>query len=89
MANSSARNSVEHAAQIAWDKWAAANPNLAEAIDQIDLRKRLVRSIQDDPRFDAAITQYQLDQLHWEFLNRLIEIASPVLNSVLIRYLAL
>lgn len=89
MAKSGVRSSIEHAAQIAWDKWAATNPNLAEAIEQIDVRDRLIQSIQDDPRFDAASKQYHIDQLHWEFLNRVIEIASPILNSVLLRYMAL
>lgn len=45
-----------------WDQWAREHPHLAAAIDQATLVEATVQRLADDPAFQAAIKEADIDE---------------------------
>ena len=56
------RDLVESQINQRWDVWAAAHPNLAAAIDQIQLTDSVVSRLNDNPDFIQAMQQAAVDE---------------------------
>lgn len=74
---------VAQAAQKAYDAWAAEHPALAGAIDRIALVEQAARSLRDSDDYRAAIAHYHQARSELDLLDRLTELAGPILQRIL------
>ena len=55
------RDIVEKQINQVWEVWATAHPNLAAAIDRIQLTDSVISQLSDDPAFIQAMEQAAVD----------------------------
>jgi hypothetical protein len=77
------RQLVVQAVGRAYDDWAKEHPNLAGAIDRLSVTQRVAESLRASPEYRDALEAYARDRSQLAFLNRLIELAAPVLAALL------
>ena len=83
MASEIVEQSVVRAVQQAYDAWSTQHPSLASVIDRITLTEQAVESLRDSQEFRQAIDGYHRSGRELELLDRLIELAGPVVRSIL------
>ena len=83
MANENVEQVIVRAVQRAYDAWAAEHPSLAAVIDRITLTERSVESLRGSPEFREAVEVYHASRNELDLLNRLIDLAGPVLAAIL------
>jgi hypothetical protein len=74
---------VVRAVQRAFDDWAAEHPALADVIDRITLTQRAVESIRRSDAYDQAMAGFSRESLELQMLNRLVDVATPLVRSLL------
>ncbi len=74
---------VEAAIDREFDGWAAEHPSLAAVIDRIVLTRRAVESIRDSDAYRDAIAAYHRHRNEMDLLNRLTDLARPILTGLL------
>ena len=74
---------VVRAVGRAYDAWAAEHPSLAAVIDRITLTERTVESLRESQAYRDAAEAYARDRGELQVLNRLIDLAAPVLAAIL------
>ena len=74
---------VVRAVQRAYGAWAAEHPTLASVIDRIALTEQAVESLRESQAFRDAVDAYHRDRGQLELLNRLIDLAAPILTAIL------
>lgn len=83
MASEIVEQSVVRAVQQAYEAWSAQHPSLASVIDRITLTEQAVESLRDSQEFRQAIDAYHRSGGELELLDRLVELAGPVVGSIL------
>ncbi len=66
-----------------WSDWAAAHPNLAEAIDRTRLIESAVGNLRDDPRFAEAMRQAAVDEAALQAAVRIVDAAERWVRRLL------
>lgn len=74
---------VAQAVNKAYDAWAVEHPTLASLIDQINLTTQTVQRLRESPEYRDAVTAYRQSDDELDFLNNLLNLAVPVLTSIL------
>jgi len=75
---------VVRAVQQAYDAWAIEHPSLASVIDRIELTQQAVESLRQSQGYKDAIEAYHRSRGELELLNKLIELAGPILVGILV-----
>jgi len=66
-----------------WAQWAAAHPHLAQVIDRTRLVESAATSLRDDPAFNQALRQADLDETQLAAASRAIEIVERLVMRML------
>lgn len=74
---------VAKAVERTYDDWATEHPSLAAVIDRITLTKHVVESLRDSQEYRDAIAAYQRGLNETDLLQRLMDLAGPVLTALL------
>lgn len=74
---------VEAAVGKSFQLWAAEHPSLASVIDHLRLCERTAESLRNSPAYQKAVEDYHRDCSDLNLLNRLIDLAGPVLLGIL------
>ncbi|MEX0654515.1 MAG: hypothetical protein WD534_04875 [Phycisphaeraceae bacterium] len=77
------RDVIEKQLNVQWTQWAQAHPNLAAAIDRTRLVESAVQQVRDDPTFQQAMRDAQLDEATLAAAARLIEQVEQAVRGVL------
>lgn len=83
MANETVQQTVVRAVQQAYDAWAAEHPSLAAVIDRIELTNHAVESLRDTEDYRKAVAAYQTGMNELDLINKLIDLAGPIIQSIL------
>lgn len=83
MANELVEQIVVSAVQQAYDAWALEHPTLASVIDRIELTQQTLESLRQSQEYRQAIEAYHRSRGEMELLNRLIDLAGPLVRTVL------
>ncbi|MHC4981558.1 MAG: hypothetical protein ACYTF6_00105 [Planctomycetota bacterium] len=83
MANEIVERAIVQAVNQAYDEWAVEHPSLAAVIDHISLTNTAVESLRESPEYEAAVNAYHQSHNELRLLERLTELALPVIRSVL------
>ena len=83
MANDDVEPIIVRAVQQAYDNWAVEHPSLAAVIDRIELTQQTVESLRDSQAFRDAVEAYHNSCGELELLNRLIDLAGPIITAIL------
>ena len=83
MADEMVQQIVVRAVQQAYDAWAAEHPSLAAVIDRISLTEQAVESLRGSEQYSQAVAGYYRSQSELEFLNKLIDLAGPIVGAIL------
>ena len=83
MTDETVRQLVAQAVQQTYQQWAAEHPSLASVIDQIHLTDIVVESLRDCQEYRQAVEAYHKGLSEIDLLNRLIELAGPLLTALL------
>jgi hypothetical protein len=73
---------VVRAVQQAYDAWAVEHPTLASVIDRIELTQQAVESLRQTQAYRDAVDAYHQSQGDVNLLNRLLELAGPILDRI-------
>ena len=74
---------VVRAVQQAYDAWAVEHPSLASVIDRIELTQQSVESLRQSQAYRDAVEAYHQSQGELQLLNRLLDLAGPILTGIL------
>ena len=74
---------VVRAIQQAYDAWVIEHPSLASVIDRIELTQQAVESLRQSQGYRDAIEAYHRSRGELELLNRLMDLAGPILAGIL------
>ncbi len=77
------RQTVAKAVEQAYEGWAAQHPSLAAVIDRVVIGDRVVESLRDSEEYRQAVAAYHRGTSELDLLNRLTELAGPVLVGLL------
>jgi len=83
MENEQIQQIVVRAVQQAYDAWAVEHPSLAAVIDRITLTEQATESLRNSPQFAEAMESYRTASVELQLLNRLTELAGPVVSAIL------
>jgi len=83
MSDELVRQTVARAVAKAYDQWAAEHPSLATVIDRITLTANVVQSLRDSDEYRQAVTAYHRGMSELDLLDRLVELAAPMLATIL------
>ncbi len=83
MENEQVQQLVVRAVQQAYDAWAAEHPSLAAVIDRITLTQQAVESLRGSKSFRQAVENYHSASIELQLLDRLIELAGPIVSAIL------
>ncbi len=83
MSDEIVQQTIVRAVQRAYDGWAGEHPSLAAVIDRISLTECAVESLKDSAEYQQAIAAYHRDMSDANLLNRLVELAAPIVMSLL------
>ncbi len=83
MENEQVQQLVVRAVQQSYDIWAAEHPSLAAVIDRISLTEQAVELLRNSPEFSQAMEGYHSASIELRLLDRLIELAGPVVSTIL------
>jgi len=83
MANETVEQVIVRAVQQAYSDWAVEHPSLAAVIDRISLTSTAAESLRESPEFAAAVAAFHESRSELELLNRLTELAAPIVASIL------
>jgi len=83
MSDEIVRQTVARAVQRAYEEWQQEHPSLAAVIDRITLTERAVESLRDSPEYHQAVAAYHRGLSEADLLNRLIDLAGPMLAAIL------
>lgn len=83
MENESVQQLVVRAVQQSYDVWAQSHPCLASVIDRIELTQQAVESLRETQAYRDAVDAYYDSRGELDLLNRLIDLAGPILTSIL------
>ncbi len=77
---------VRQRIDVQWDDWSHRHPNLAAAIDRVQLADSVVDRLRDDPAYVSAMQDASLDENQLlaairvlETIERLVKLAMPLL----------
>lgn len=77
---------VRQRIDVQWDDWSQRHPNLAAAIDRVQLADSVVDRLRDDPAYVSAMQDASLDENQLlaamrvlETIERLVKLALPLL----------
>jgi len=74
---------VVRAVQQAYDAWSTEHPSLAAVIDRITLTQQAAESLRTSQAFKQAVEAYHSASAEAELLDRLTELAWPIVSSIL------
>ena len=74
---------VVRAVQQSYDLWAAEHPNLAAVIDRIALTQQAAQSLRASEDYRNAVADYHRGLAEADLLNRLIDLAGPIVTGLL------
>ena len=77
------QQTVVRAVQRAYQEWAVEHPALAGVIDRISLTQHTVESLRQSQEYRDAVAAYRRGMEETAFLNRLTDLAGPVLAELL------
>ncbi len=77
------QSAVQQATQQAYGEWATAHPSLASVIDRVVLTERTAESIRQSSEFKQALAGFYESQNELDLVNKLIDLAGPILQKVL------
>lgn len=83
MADEIVTQTVARAVQQAYEDWAVEHPSLADVINRITVTGRAVESLRNGEDFRRAVAAYHQGRNELELLNRLIELAGPIVRGIL------
>ena len=83
MSDETVKLAVEQAVGQAYQAWAAEHPSLAAVIDHVVLSQRATESLRASDQFRQAVAAYHRGMSETELLNRLIELAGPLITALL------
>ncbi len=83
MENEQVQQLVVRAVQQAYDAWAVEHPSLAAVIDRITLTEQATESLRNSPQFAQAVEGYHSASIELLLLDKLIELAGPVVSAIL------
>ncbi len=83
MPNETVRQAVETVTEQAYWDWAAAHPSLAAVIDQMIVTHQTASRLRETPEFHQAIAAYHASRNELDLVNRLSELAGPIVRSLL------
>lgn len=68
----SLRQLVEARIGLRWESWSQAHPNLARAVNRMQLAEAVIRRLEEDPELVAALRQADLDEAQLAAIGRLV-----------------
>jgi hypothetical protein len=74
---------ISSAVGAAFDAWAVEHPGLAAAIDRLNFSDSVVESLRKSPQYRQALEEYRKSNLELDLLNRLVELAGPIVTALL------
>ncbi len=83
MADELVEQILVRATQRAYDGWAVEHPSLAAVIDRITLTQRSIEPLRESEQYKQAVESYQRGRNELELLNKLTEIAGPIIQKIL------
>jgi hypothetical protein len=81
--NDPVQAAIERATEQAYWDWAAAHPSLAAVIDQLTITQQAASRLRESPEFHRAIASYYNARNELNLVNRLAELAGPIVSSIL------
>lgn len=72
---------VRERVDVQWEAWAARHPNLAAAIDRVQLTESTVTRLRSDPAFVEAMRQASLDESQLIGAVRVIEVIERLIRA--------
>ena len=76
-------NIVSQAVGRRYDEWAAEHPSLAGVIDRMELSLQTAERLRETPAYWEAVNAYHQSRSELALLNRLLELAGPILRGIL------
>jgi len=83
MSEQAVQSAVERAVGQAFDRWANEHPSLAAVIDRIMVTDRAVESLRESDEYRQAVTAYHNGMSENDMLNKLLDLAGPVISRLL------
>jgi hypothetical protein len=83
MASEEIEQVIVRAVEQAYDAWAAQHPTLAAVIDRISVTHQTVESLRASEDYRQAVADFHQGMAEADLLNRLIDLAAPLLTSLL------
>jgi hypothetical protein len=83
MASEFVEQVISRAVQQAYDDWAAEHPSLAAVIDHIAVVERAATSLRRTDGYRAAVAAYHDSRNELDLIDKLAELATPIIRSVL------
>lgn len=77
------RDTIEKQLNLQWHQWAQAHPNLAAAIDRARLVESTMQQVRNDPAFQQAMRQADLDEAKLAAAMRVLERLEQAVRRVL------
>ncbi len=77
------RQTVAHAVEQAYDKWAIEHPSLAAVIDRVTLAQSTTESIRNSKEYREAVAAYHQGLSEADLFHKLTELAGPILTALL------
>jgi len=74
---------VSRAVGQQYEQWAAEHPSLASVIDHVELSQQTAERLRETPAYWQAVNEYHTSRNELTLLNRLLELAGPVLRGIL------
>jgi hypothetical protein len=74
---------IVRAVERAYDAWAGEHPNLAAVIDRITVTQQTAQSLRASEDYRNAVADFHRGMAEADLINRLIDLASPLLTALL------
>ena len=74
---------IVRAVSQAYDDWSVEHPSLSAVIDSIAVTERTCESLRESQEFRRAVEAYHHSRSELELLDRLTELAGPIVRGLL------
>lgn len=83
MSDQTIQEIVAQAVGQTFAQWSSQHPALSAVIDRVKLSDQLATSLRQSPEYQQALQDYNLGMTELSLLGRLMDLAGPILISLL------